>query len=104
MAAAALRRFARTLHPDPDGRYSQVPKDLEVRARHEICPAETYVEDEPTVLEWLRECVPTRDGAVSYAWEVFPVSGWLRRYNWRWLRADIIAGESAPRLGCWESE
>lgn len=94
MATAPTHRLARKLlHIDPNDRYAHVPKDLETRARDAIAPAEAYVEGEPTVAEWLRECVPTRHGAAGYVRDLFPFAQWVPRYNLRWLFGDAIAGE-----------
>lgn len=91
--APALTLARKLLHVDPNDRYAHVPKDLETRARDAIAPAEAYVEGEPTVAEWIRECVPTRHGAAGYVRDLFPFAQWVPRYNLRWLFGDAIAGE-----------
>lgn len=55
-----------------------------------------FYEKEPTVLEWLLQLVPTRNGAAKYLHSLFPSALWVRRYNARWLLGDMIAGE------CWQ--
>lgn len=100
MAPAFLSTLSRKLlHVEPDGRYAQVPKDLETRAREVICPAEPYVEGEPTVAEWLKECVPTKQGALEYGRDLFPFAQWLPKYNLRWVFGDAIAGKSLSISG-----
>ena len=100
MATALIHRLAhKLLHIDPDDRYAHVPKDLETRARDAICPAEPYVEGEPTVAEWLWECVPTKEGAAGYVRDLFPFAQWVPRYNLRWLFGDAIAGEFHKEVG-----
>ncbi|KAJ6447070.1 sulfate permease [Purpureocillium lavendulum] len=74
---------------DVNDRYALLPPDLDQRARHVIDPADSYLEDEPTVKELFKELVPTRDGVVSYATELFPSASWVRRYN---LNTGITIG------------
>ena len=86
----------RVLGIDVNERYAQLPLDLDQRARNVIDPADTYLEDEPSVTEIFKELVPTRDGAVHYVTELFPSASWIRRYNVRWLAGDVLAG-NGPR-------
>ncbi|RAR14062.1 sulfate permease [Stemphylium lycopersici] len=53
---------------------------------------ETYIEEDPSVAEWFRECVPTSQDAAGYVRELFPSARWIRRYNLHWLAGDAIAG------------
>lgn len=53
---------------------------------------EAYIEEDPSVAEWLCECVPTSHDAAEYVRELFPSVRWLRRYNLHWLAGDAIAG------------
>ncbi|PNY28327.1 Sulfate permease 2 [Tolypocladium capitatum] len=77
---------------DVDERYSRLPQDLDSRARRVLDPADVYLEDEPSVVEWLKELAPTSAGARRYVKALFPAASWIRRYNIRWLAGDIIAG------------
>src|SRR5271170_6727853 len=54
--------------------------------------ADTYVEEEPTTLEWLHDVTPTRRTAVTYVRNLFPFTKWILRYNSQWLIGDLIAG------------
>lgn len=54
---------------------------------------ETYIEEDPSVAEWFRECVPTSQDAAGYVRELFPSARWIRRYNLHWLAGDAIAGK-----------
>ncbi|SPO01483.1 related to sulfate permease II [Cephalotrichum gorgonifer] len=94
MASALANRLTCKLpfHIEPSDRYAHVPKGLESRAKDDISPAEPYVEGEPTIAEWLRECVPTKSDATGYVRELFPFVHWIRRYNLRWLLGDAMAG------------
>lgn len=51
-----------------------------------------YREQEPTVAEWFRSLVPSRNGATDYFHDLFPSAQWITRYNLRWLLGDSIAG------------
>ncbi|CAA9961975.1 Sulfate permease protein [Pyrenophora teres f. maculata] len=53
---------------------------------------DTYIEEDPSVLEWFRELVPTSQGVADYARGLFPSARWIRRYNVHWLTGDAIAG------------
>jgi sodium-independent sulfate anion transporter 11 len=52
-----------------------------------------FLEDDPTVKEWLSGLVPTRTDVAQYTRNLFPSSSWVRRYNLHWLIGDAIAGE-----------
>lgn len=77
---------------DPNERYRRQPGDLVDRAKS-ANPTARFVEDEPTVGEWIRELKPTRDSVAYYARSLIPSATWIGRYNWRWLLGDAIAGE-----------
>lgn len=78
---------------DVDERYTHQPDDLDKRARDVLDPADVYLEDEPTVAEFLRELRPTAAGAAHYVESLFPSATWIKKYNLRWLFGDVIAGE-----------
>ncbi|KAK2605836.1 hypothetical protein QQS21_003790 [Conoideocrella luteorostrata] len=77
---------------DVNDNYHGLPTGLDKRAAHVLEPADIYLEDEPSVAEWLKEVAPTRKGAVNYVISLFPSASWIRRYNLRWLAGDILAG------------
>ena len=54
--------------------------------------ANTYVEEEPTTLEWLLELTPDGQQVSSYFWNLFPFLRWIGRYNVQWLLGDLVAG------------
>ena len=54
---------------------------------------ETYIEEDPSVADWFRECLPTSQDAAEYVRELFPSARWIRRYNLHWLAGDAIAGK-----------
>lgn len=81
----------------PDERDSGLSPLLEGRARELLGPAHAYLEEDPSVAGWCVELAPDWTGLVHYAQALFPSASWLRRYNWRWLAGDVVAGQS-PRV------
>jgi sodium-independent sulfate anion transporter 11 len=57
-----------------------------------VTSADTYVEEEPTVAEWLREVLPTPRGILQYFINLFPFTQWILHYNLQWFYGDLIAG------------
>ncbi|KAF4126513.1 solute carrier family 26 (sodium-independent sulfate anion transporter), member 11 [Geosmithia morbida] len=82
----------RILGIDVDERYARQPADLDRRAYDLLDPADVFFEEEPSVAEFLREFVPTRQGAMRYVQSLFPATSWIGRYCMRWLLGDSIAG------------
>ncbi|KAF2647902.1 sulfate permease-like protein [Lophiostoma macrostomum CBS 122681] len=54
--------------------------------------ADSYVEREPTALEWLHEVLPNGHDIVQYFHRLFPFLNWITRYNLQWLIGDLVAG------------
>jgi sodium-independent sulfate anion transporter 11 len=59
--------------------------------------SDVYIEEEPTVIEWIGEFKPTVPGAAGYAMSLFPFISWIHRYNFKWLYGDLVAGIT---VGC----
>jgi hypothetical protein len=59
-----------------------------------------YVEEDPSVIDWLREALPTARGILDYVISLFPFSQWIFSYNIQWLLGDLIAGEQRLDLAC----
>ncbi len=55
--------------------------------------ADTFVEEQPTSAEWVRETLPSGHDFVVYARSLFPFTYWIGRYNLQWLMGDLVAGE-----------
>jgi hypothetical protein len=55
--------------------------------------ADTYVEQEPTSIEWVRETIPSAQELGVYARSLFPFTHWIGRYNVQWLLGDLVAGK-----------
>lgn len=100
MASSPVSDFLtkKVLGIDVNERYSKIPEGLEQRARETLNPADIFLEDEPTVGEWIKELTPTRDGAIHYLQSLFPSATWITRYNLTWLFGDVIAGKLPPTI------
>lgn len=59
-----------------------------------VSTAETYVEEEPTVGEWVRHVTPGGRDLAQWAYHLFPFIHWITRYNVQWLYGDLVAGDS----------
>lgn len=59
-----------------------------------VSSADTYVEQEPTAWEWIREVTPNGTDIKNYMVRLFPFAHWITRYNTQWLIGDLVAGES----------
>lgn len=57
-----------------------------------ISTADTYLEQEPTTWEWIRETLPTGHGFLRYLYSLFPFVHWIGSYNLQWFAGDMIAG------------
>ncbi|KAI1652612.1 sulfate permease [Daldinia decipiens] len=68
------------------------PDSLIQRSSEAISPFEPFIEQIPTTKEWILEQFSNQINPISYFQRLFPFIGWVRRYNTRWLIADLIAG------------
>ena len=59
---------------------------------YSVSSADTYVEEEPTTLEWFKEVFPNGRTLARWAYNLFPFTHWIGRYNAQWLAGDLIAG------------
>jgi len=66
----------------PQPRNGNGPLDIE----------DNYVEEDPTVDEWIREHSPTAKGAWNFFLGLFPFLNWIGRYNRIWFAGDVVAG------------
>lgn len=67
--------------------------------------ADTFVEEEPSSWEWIKETTPSWRDTGSYLRSLFPFTYWITRYNVQWLIGDLVAGQffyprSHPRFPC----
>lgn len=54
--------------------------------------ADTFVEQQPTSAEWIREVIPNGHDLITYGRSLFPFTYWIGRYNLQWLLGDLVAG------------
>lgn len=60
-----------------------------------IDSADSYVEHEPTVWEWICQITPNGRQLLDYFISLFPFLNWITRYNLQWLTGDLVAGKLA---------
>ena len=60
---------------------------------YSVSTADTFVEEEPTALEWIHSITPSGKGILGWAYNLFPFTHWIGRYNMQWLYGDLVAGE-----------
>ena len=58
-----------------------------------VSTADTYVEEEPSSLEWISETAPSGRTFKNWFLSLFPFTHWILRYNSTWLISDLVAGE-----------
>lgn len=63
----------------------------------EAIQADPYIDQEPSVTEWLSELIPSRREALNFGKSLFPFTEWLPRYNLQWFIGDLVAGVT---VGC----
>lgn len=61
---------------------------------YSVSTADTFVEEEPSSLEWISQVTPTSRTFVDWVYHLFPFTHWIGRYNGTWLIGDLIAGQS----------
>lgn len=87
-----LGTFARkVLRVEPIEEKGRLPAEVDLKVQETLNTS--YLENEPTIQEWLGQLVPTKQGLSTYLHNLFPCVSWMRRYNLRWLAWDIIAGQ-----------
>lgn len=59
--------------------------------------SDSYIEEEPTVGQWIAGFKPTGKGAAGFTLSLFPFVTWIGRYNLKWLYGDLVAGIT---VGC----
>ncbi|KAK5239302.1 hypothetical protein LTR16_012081, partial [Cryomyces antarcticus] len=57
-----------------------------------VSSADTYLEEEPTAAEWIRDITPSGRDVLRYVSNLFPFTHWLGRYNAQWFVGDLVAG------------
>ena len=59
---------------------------------YSVQSADSYFEDEPHAIDWIREVTPTGREVANYFYSLFPFLKWIHRYNLQWATGDLIAG------------
>ncbi|KAI1802431.1 sulfate permease [Daldinia bambusicola] len=62
------------------------------RSSAAISPFEPFIEQMATTKEWIVYQLSGGINPIAYVFGLLPFLGWIRRYNKRWLVADLIAG------------
>ena len=55
--------------------------------------ADTYVEQEPHAIDWVKDVTPNGQDLRQYLWSLFPFLHWISRYNAQWFAGDMVAGK-----------
>ncbi|QGI85321.1 hypothetical protein CEK25_012050 [Fusarium fujikuroi] len=79
-AKTALEKFIGADHTEPE---EKAPS---------ITNADLYIEEEPTVGEFLREITPSTRAIGEYFYNLFPFLSWVGKYNLIWFIGDLVAG------------
>lgn len=54
--------------------------------------SDSYIEEEPTAIEWIQSVIPSGQQWLRYFRNLFPFTHWIGRYNLIWLAGDLVAG------------
>src|SRR5947208_2126587 len=57
-----------------------------------IQTSDTFIEEQPTSLEWILSQLPSRRDTTNYLLSLFPFLSWIGHYNVQWLIGDLVAG------------
>jgi solute carrier family 26 (sodium-independent sulfate anion transporter), member 11 len=55
--------------------------------------ADSYIELEPTSIEWIQDVLPSPHQLLEYVRTLFPFTYWIGRYNVVWFIGDLVAGQ-----------
>jgi len=58
-----------------------------------VSSGDTYVEEDPTVQDFIADLTPSRHDVVDYFLSLFPFIKWIHRYNLQWAIGDLVAGK-----------
>ncbi|XPT02843.1 hypothetical protein M3J09_011949 [Ascochyta lentis] len=88
--ASAGRGVAKVLGINVDYRREADP--LENSGALSVSSVDTYVEREPTAIEYLSKFTPSFGAVKRYLRSLFPFLDWIFHYNLTWLFGDVVAG------------
>jgi sodium-independent sulfate anion transporter 11 len=78
-----VEKVAKVFGYEPKEKYDDVPP---------LTNADTYLEPEVSVNEFLAEIIPSLNDVGRYVYNLFPFVHWIGKYNWTWGLGDLIAG------------
>ena len=73
--------------------YRETDKVTRGESTFSVESADSYIEQEPTAAEWLRDITPTGRTMLRYLRSLFPFTHWITRYNLQWFAGDLVAGQ-----------
>jgi solute carrier family 26 (sodium-independent sulfate anion transporter), member 11 len=68
------------------------PRVTQGESIYSIESTDSYVEEEPSSLEWIQSIIPTWHDIGQYFYSLFPFIQWLPKYNLQWFYGDLVAG------------
>ncbi|EXJ81552.1 SulP family sulfate permease [Capronia coronata CBS 617.96] len=83
---------AKALRINLDERQAQKEAITRGESMYSSSTADTYVEEEPRTIEWIRDLIPSGRQMGIYFRNLFPFTRWIGRYNAQWLMGDLVAG------------
>ncbi|RDW95213.1 sulfate permease [Coleophoma crateriformis] len=89
MSSTLGTRLARVLGIELDSNKDKVTRGESVLS---IQTVDSYVEQDPTPGEYLRELAPSGKDIGKYFYDMFPFLQWIMRYNAQWFMGDMVAG------------
>lgn len=92
MPSAIGRGLAKVFNINLDYRHQHVDPVTRGESVLSTMSGDSYIEEEPTVGEWLSETVPNGRDIRAYFVSLFPIVNWLPYYNTTWLLGDLVAG------------
>ncbi|KAI1002640.1 Sulfate permease 2 [Podosphaera aphanis] len=84
--------LAKTLNIELDYANEAADRVLQSQSFVSSQATEIYIEEEPSVLDWIQEKVPSCGQLLSYLASIFPFTRWIFNYNLQWLIGDLVAG------------
>jgi len=75
-----------------DERQAQNDAITRGESTYSVGSGDTYVEEEPRTIDWIRDRIPEGKQISKYLYSLFPFTHWILRYNTQWLLGDLVAG------------
>ena len=84
--------LAKVLRINVDERQAQKSAVTRGESTYSVLTADSYLEDEPRSIDWIKDLVPSGKEWGRYFQSLFPFTNWILRYNTQWLLGDLVAG------------